>query len=90
MCQFNFIPVPLLDKNYIKISTFHMFTLLYGQHKVSVKLTGTCLTEAPAHIFMKMCFILSPLIENDMQDKMSNLINMINIFRTYGFVKSVC
>jgi len=67
-----------------------MFTLHYGQYRVSVKLTGTCLTEAPVHnIFMKMCFILSPLIENDMQDKMSNLVNMIKIFRTYGFVKNI-
>lgn len=58
-----------------------MFTLHYGQHKVSVKLTGTWLTEAPVHnIFMKMCFILSPLIKNDMQDNISNLVNIINIF----------
>jgi hypothetical protein len=50
---------------------FHVFTLHYGQYRVSVKLTGTCLTEAPLHnIFMKMCYIESPLIENDMQDKM--------------------
>jgi len=35
-----------------------MFTLHYGQYRVSVKLTGTCLTEAPVHnIFTKMCYI---------------------------------
>ena len=80
----------LLEKYYIKISTFHVFTLHYGQYRGSVKLTGTCLAEAPVHnIFMKMCYIVSPLIENDMQDKMSNLVNMITIFRTYGFVKKV-
>lgn len=40
------------------MSIFHVFTLHYGQYKVSVNLTGTCLTEAPLHnIFMKMRYI---------------------------------